>query len=49
MARLDTLPKFSELENDRLLIVYNGRFSEDLYCDDVEIITKRRAFKRTEH
>lgn len=40
MARLDTLPKFSELENDRLLIVYNGRFSEDLYCDDVEIITK---------
>lgn len=40
MARLDTLPKFSELENDRLLIVYTGRFSEDLYCDDVEIITK---------
>lgn len=35
-----TLPKFSELENDRLLIVYTGRFSEDLYCDDVEIITK---------
>lgn len=40
MARLDTLTKFSELENDRLLIVYNGRFSEDLYCDDVKIITK---------
>ena len=40
MARLDTLPKFSELENNRLLIVYNGRFSEDLYCDDVEIVTK---------
>lgn len=40
MARLDTLPKFSELDNNRLLIVYNGRFSEDLYCDDVEIITK---------
>lgn len=35
-----TLPKFSELENDRLLIVYTGRFSEDLYCDDVETITK---------
>lgn len=34
------LPKFSELENNRLLIVYTGRFSEDLYCDDVEIITK---------
>lgn len=40
MARLDTLPKFRELDNNRLLIVYNGRFSEDLYCDDVEIITK---------
>ena len=40
MARLDTLPKFSELDNNRLLIVYTGRFSEDLYCDDVEIITK---------
>lgn len=40
MAGLDTLPKFSELENNRLLIVYTGRFSEDLYCDDVEIITK---------
>lgn len=40
MARLDTFPKFSELDNNRLLIVYNGRFSEDLYCDDVEIITK---------
>ena len=40
MERLDTLPKFSELQNDRLLIVYTGRFSEDLYCDDVEIITK---------
>lgn len=39
MARLDTLPKFSELENDRLLIVYTGRFPEDLY-DDAEIITK---------
>lgn len=35
-----TLPKFSELDNSRLLIVYNGRFSEDLYCDDVEIIKK---------
>lgn len=35
-----TLPKFSELENNRLLIVYTGRFSEDLYCDDVKIITK---------
>lgn len=35
-----TAPKFSELENDRLLIAYTGRFSEDLYCDDVEIITK---------
>lgn len=35
-----TLPKFSELDNNRLLIVYTGRFSEDLYCDDVEIITK---------
>ena len=34
------LPKFSELDNNRLLIVYTGRFSEDLYCDDVEIITK---------
>lgn len=34
------LPKFSELESNRLLIVYTGRFSEDLYCDDVEIITK---------
>ena len=40
MARLDTPIKFSELDNNRLLIVYNGRFSEDLYCDDVEIITK---------
>ena len=40
MSRLDTLPKFSELDNNRLLIVYNGRFSEDLYCDDVEIIKK---------
>lgn len=40
MAGLDTPIKFSELENDRLLIVYTGRFSEDLYCDDVEIITK---------
>ena len=40
MARLDTLPKFSELENDRLLIVYTGTFPEDSYCDDVEIITK---------
>lgn len=40
MERLDTLPKFSELDNNRLLIVYTGRFSEDLYCDDVEIITK---------
>lgn len=34
------LPKFSTLENERKLIVYTGRFSEDLYCDDVEIITK---------
>lgn len=34
------LPKFSELDNDRKLIVYTGRFSEDLYCDDVEIFTK---------
>lgn len=34
------LPKFSELDNDQRLIVYTGRFSEDLYCDDVEIITK---------
>ena len=33
------LTKFSELENDRLLIVYTGRFPEDLY-DDAEIITK---------
>lgn len=40
MARLDTLPKFSELENDRLLIVYTGTSPEDFYCDDVEIITK---------
>lgn len=40
MARIDTLPKFSELDNDQQLIVYTGRFSEDLYCDDVEIITK---------
>lgn len=35
-----TLPKFSELENDRLLIVYMGTSPEDFYCDDVEIITK---------
>ena len=41
MARLDTLPKFSELENDRLLIVYTGTSPEDFYCDDVEIITKK--------
>ncbi len=34
------LPKFSELENDRLLIVYTGTSPEDFYCDDVEIITK---------
>lgn len=34
------LPKFSELDNDRRLIVYTGRFSEDLYCDDVEVVTK---------
>lgn len=34
------LPKFSKLINNRRLIVYTGRFSEDLYCDDVEIITK---------
>lgn len=40
MARLDTLPKFSELDNDQQLIVYTGTSSEDLYCDDVEIITK---------
>lgn len=40
MARLDTLPKFSELENNRLLIVYTGTSPEDFYCDDVEIITK---------
>lgn len=40
MARLDTLPKFSELENDRMLIVYTGTSPEDFYCDDVEIITK---------
>lgn len=40
MARLDTLPKFSELENDRLLIVYTGTSPEDFYCDDVKIITK---------
>ena len=33
-------PKFSELENDRLLIVYTGTSPEDFYCDDVEIITK---------
>ena len=33
------LPKFSELDNNRLLIVYTGRFPEDLY-DDAEIITK---------
>lgn len=39
MARLDTL-KFSDLENDRKLIVYTGTSPEDLYCDDVEIITK---------
>lgn len=39
MARLDTL-KFSALENDRKLIVYTGTSPEDLYCDDVEIITK---------
>ena len=41
MARLDTLPKFSELENDRLLIVYTGTSPEDFYCDDVEIITNK--------
>lgn len=40
MAGLDTLPKFSELENNRLLIVYTGTSPEDFYCDDVEIITK---------
>lgn len=40
MARLDMMPKFSELDNDRRLIVYTGTSSEDLYCDDVEIITK---------
>lgn len=40
MARLDTLPKFSELDNNRLLIVYTGTSPEDFYCDDVEIITK---------
>lgn len=40
MERLDTPIKFSELDNNRLLIVYTGRFSEDLYCDDVEIIAK---------
>lgn len=35
-----TMPKFSELENNRLLIVYTGTSPEDFYCDDVEIITK---------
>lgn len=40
MERLDTLPKFSELDNNRLLIVYTGTSPEDFYCDDVEIITK---------
>lgn len=35
-----TLPKFSALENNRLLIVYTGTSPEDFYCDDVEIITK---------
>lgn len=35
-----TLPKFSELDNDQQLIVYTGTSPEDLYCDDVEIITK---------
>lgn len=40
MARLDMMPKFSELDNDQQLIVYTGTSSEDLYCDDVEIITK---------
>lgn len=40
MAGLDTLPKFSELENNRLLIVYTGTSPENFYCDDVEIITK---------
>lgn len=40
MVRIDTLPKFSELDNDQQLIVYTGTSSEDLYCDDVEIITK---------
>ena len=40
MERLDTLPKFSELQNDRLLIVYTGTSPEDFYCDDVETITK---------
>ena len=34
------MPKFSELENNRLLIVYTGTSPEDFYCDDVEIITK---------
>lgn len=41
MARLDTLPKISEIENDRLLIVYTGTSPEDFYCDDVEIIAKK--------
>lgn len=41
MAGLDTPIKFSELENDRLLIVYTGTSPEDFYCDDVEIITKK--------
>lgn len=35
-----TMPKFSELENNRLLIVYTGTSPENFYCDDVEIITK---------
>lgn len=40
MERLDTPIKFSELDNNRLLIVYTGTSPEDFYCDDVEIITK---------
>ena len=40
MERFDTPIKFSELDNNRLLIVYTGTSPEDFYCDDVEIITK---------
>lgn len=40
MARLDMMPKFSELDNEQQLIVYTGTSPEDFYCDDVEIITK---------